>query len=313
MKILITSEFSTKGMEQLRVWFNAEIIYKPWTENGKGLNPQELINLINAEGAEALITELEDVNREVLDKCSFLKFIGDCRGNPTNIDMAAAKEKGIPVFCTPGRNSQAVAELLVGGLISFYRNLIQSANYCKEGKWDSPPPSTYYKFQGNEICEKLIGFVGFGAIGRKAAEILSAFGARILYYDPFVQCRFEKASLEEIFSRCDVVSIHLPVLKDTKGIINKRLLKLMKKDSIFINTARSALVDTEVLYDMLEKREIRGAILDVFDNEPPSERDYEIIKLQNVIATPHICGATFEVVDHQSEILNAQIKKHFSL
>jgi D-3-phosphoglycerate dehydrogenase len=110
--------------------------------------------------------------------------------------------------------------------------------------------------------------------------------------------------LEEVFASSDIVSVHLPVTPDTKKLINKSLFSLMHEDALFINTARASVVDRSAMYDVLSKKKIKGAILDVFDNEPPDELDYKIIDLPNVMATPHIAGATFEVEDHHVRIMN---------
>lgn len=313
MKILITAEYSDTAIEELKELFD-QIEYDPWTEYGRGLSAEEINDRLKDGGFDALITELDDISEMVLRTNCQLKFIGDCRGNPANINVTTAKELGIPVFYTPARNAQAVAELLVGMLIAFYRNVLQAVDFVKAGKWIEPPPSTYYKFQGNEICGKLIGFVGFGQIARKTYKIVDAFGADTMYYDPYVDegyCR--KAELAEIFRFADVVSVNLPVTPETRGLINAELLGSMKPDAVLINTARSAVIDYKALYEILQSKKIRGAILDVFDKEPPQGVDLELISLNNVLSTPHICGATFEVVNHQSEILNAQIKKYFNL
>ena len=123
MKLLITAEYSKAGMEELTPLFQT-IDYQPWTNRGKGLTAEELCEKLSGGAYDALITELDEVSGDVLRKFPKLKFIGDCRGNPTNIDLQTAKELGIPVFCTPARNAQAVSEMLVGMMLSFYRKSI---------------------------------------------------------------------------------------------------------------------------------------------------------------------------------------------
>ena len=167
---------------------------------------------------------------------------------------------------------------------------------------------------GHELCGKKIGFVGFGAVGRTAAKILEAFGCEIAFYDPYVASvkgNYKKCKLDEIFKTSDIVSIHLPVLDSTKGMINKDLLSQMKETAVFVNTARSAVVDEEALIRALREKKIRGAILDVLSVEPPTDEALEITKLDNVLLTPHICGSTYEVTEHQAEILTDRIIKWF--
>ncbi|MEG0979170.1 MAG: NAD(P)-dependent oxidoreductase, partial [Oscillospiraceae bacterium] len=115
------------------------------------------------------------------------------------------------------------------------------------------------------------------------------------------------------FKHSDIVTVHLPVLDTTKGMVSKELISKMKSSAIIVNTARMAVMDSEALYEALKNKNIRGAIIDVFNHEPPDANDFRIIELENVLATPHICGATFEVVDHQSDIINNQIKDYFKL
>ena len=159
--------------------------------------------------------------------------------------------------------------------------------------------------------------VGFGAIGQLIAGMIENYPCPICFYDPFVDKadfpRYKNTSLEDLFRSCDVVSIHLPVTDDTRGMIDGQLFSLMKKDAIFINTARAVVVNRNDLYDILAKNLIRGAILDVFDQEPPDDFDNKIINLPNVMATPHIAGATFEVEDHHVAIMNAALTEWFVL
>ena len=193
--------------------------------------------------------------------------------------------------------------------MSYMRNLVPAVQWIKDGKWvEGTTP--YYTWMGNELCGKKVGFVGFGAVGKHAAKILEAYGCEISFYDPFVDFvkdSYKKCELEEIFKNSDIVSIHLPVLDSTKGMINADLFAKMKETAIFVNTARSAVVDEPALMEVLRNKKIRGAILDVLEVEPPTEEALEIARLDNVLLTPHICGATYEVTDHQSRILADRI------
>lgn len=307
MKVLITSEYSKEGIKELEENHNY-VVYDPWTARGRGYSAEETNKILKEGGFEGYITELDEVSDYVIQNNSKMKFIGDCRGNPTNIDMEAANKFGIPVFFTPARNAEAVAEMLIGTLLAFYRNIQTACEYVKNKEWNQPAPATYYKFQGNEICGKTVGFIGFGGIGRRTAELFDAFGAQVQFYDPYVKDSIYKSTtLEVLFSSSDIISIHLPVTPETKGIINTHLLRLMKKSAIFINTSRAAVVNYKELYMLLKERQIKGAILDVFNSEPPSKEDENLIDLDNVLSTPHICGATFEVVEHQSKIINKQV------
>lgn len=314
MSVLVTSEYSKKGIAFLESNFG-KVFYEPWTKIGRGLTEDELINKVNEYEAIALITELDKVTNKVMDACLEMIFIGDCRGNPVNIDIDYAKKHHIPIFCTPARNAQAVSEHLIGMLICASRNIFDAVNWTKSGKWVDAPPHSYFKYRGNELQGKRVGFVGFGAIGKCTSKILDAFGCKIAFFDPYVDsyANYEKLDIDDIFSKSDIISINVPMTSRTNGMVTKQLLESMKEDVIFINTARAGVVDNEALYRLLKERRIEGAVLDVFEKEPPSDHDLKLIALDNVFATPHICGATYEVVDHQSDIINEQIKKHFNL
>jgi D-3-phosphoglycerate dehydrogenase len=136
------------------------------------------------------------------------------------------------------------------------------------------------------------------------------FNTLILFTPPKIR-PIKKLSLEELFQTSDVVSIHLPVNKETEGMIDEKLISLMKKDAIFVNTARAVVVKREALLYAIENDQIRGAILDVFDHEPPDEMDYRLIHHPHVLATPHIAGATFEVEDHHADIMNNNLKSFY--
>lgn len=313
MKLLVTALMIHECLEELESYFS-QVIYKPWTtqDSGSGFNESEILEMLNTYEPDALITELDDINVNVLKSYQKLKFIGDCRANPANIDVEVCTELGIPVLCTPARNAQAVAELLVGLLINFYRNVQDSIKWIENGRWIQGGEEPYHLFMGNELSGKNIGFVGFGAVGQTTARILEGFDCKISFYDPYVddvKSVYKKCDIKDIFVDSDVISIHLPVLDSTLKMINEDLLGVMKEEAVFVNTARSAVIDMEALKSVLERKRIKGAILDVLDNEPPTLKDLEIAKLPNVLLTPHICGASFEVAAHQSYIITEQIKQ----
>ena len=310
MKILVRAPMSEKRLEELKQHFS-EVLYDPWNKTGERYYEDEMLAILKQVQPDILITELDRVSEKVLDGYHGLKVIGDCRAIPANIDVDACTKYGIPILCTPGRNAQAVAEMLVGLLITYMRNVIPSVQWTLQGKWKTGT-TPYFTWMGNELNGKLVGFVGFGAVGKASAKRLQAFGCKICFYDPYVdnlEKDYKKMELVELFANCDIVSIHLPVVESTKHMINEELLALMKKDSIFINTARSAVVDMKALEKVAKEKLIKGIILDVLDNEPPNNQDLALTQYDNVLVTPHICGATYEVIDHQSDIINERLLK----
>lgn len=314
MRVLITAPYHESGLKALEQQFGT-IIYRSWKPNGRAYNEEEILQLLQSSGAEALITEHDHVTASVIRAVPGLQFIGVCRGTPSNVAVPVATELGIPVFFTPARNAQAVAEMFISNVIMLLRNTIPGIGWLKGRQWQEGAHDSYLHFKGNELAGKTIGMVGFGAIGQLIARLLQPYPCNILFYDPYVadyDKNYQQCSLEEVFSGADVVSIHLPVTAETKGMINGTLLKKMKKDAIFVNTARASVVKREDLLEVLESRAIRGAVLDVFDNEPPDALDYRIIDLPHVIATPHIAGATFEVEDHHVEIMNRALLQWYA-
>lgn len=314
MRVLLTAPYENEdALRELEGLFD-EVIYKSWKPHGRAYNPEELIALLEDTGADALISEHDEITAKVLYANPHLKFVGICRGTPSNIDMDVATELGIPVFNTPARNAQAVAEMFIANVITLMRNTLPAIAWLEGKNWGEGAHTSYLQFKGNELAGKKVGMVGFGAVGQYIARMLKNFPAQIYYYDPYYtddNADFKKVDLEELFSVCDVVGIHLPVTSETKGMIDKRYLSLLKSDAIFVNTARAIVVNKEDLLEIIENEKIRGAVLDVFYNEPPDEIDYKLILNKNVIATPHIAGATHEVEDHHAFIMNNNVREYF--
>lgn len=315
MRILVTAPYNEQGLNELRSL--GEVIYQPWKPHGRAYNEEELIRMLGENDADALITEHDTVSRKVIENFSSLRFIGVCRGTPSNVALDAAAEKGIPIFHTPARNAQAVAEMFIANIITLMRNTLPAMEWLRQGNWEEGAHTSYLQFKGNELAGKTVGLVGFGAIGQLIARLLKPFSCPIRFYDPFVNLSptgdkslpddVRQLSLEALFSESDIVSIHLPVNDETRGLIGADLINRMRPEAIFVNTARAIVLRREALLEALENGSIRGAILDVFDNEPPDEIDYRLIRHPRVLATPHIAGATHEVEDHHVSILNKQL------
>ena len=314
MKILVTAPYHDEGLTELKKNLG-EVIYKPWKGNNRAYNETELLDLLDETKADALITEHDHVTEHVINANARLQFIGVCRGTPSNVAVQVATGYGIPVFYTPARNAQAVAEMFIANTITFMRHTIPAMDWLQKRRWDAGAHTSYLQFKGNELAGKTVGMVGFGAIGQLIAGMIENYPCPVQFYDPYVAGtafpNFKKTSLEDVFASSDIVSVHLPVTNDTREMINKDLFRLMKKDAIFVNTARAVVVNRSDLYEVLLDKKIKGAILDVFDHEPPDDLDYKIIDLPNVLATPHIAGASFEVEDHHVRIMNETLMEWF--
>ncbi len=314
MKVLLTAPYENeKALNELKGLFD-EVIYRSWKPHGRAYNPEELIALLQETQVDALISEHDEITEEVLRANPHLKFVGICRGTPSNINLDVATELGIPVFNTPARNAQAVAEMFIANVITLMRNTVPAIDWLEGKNWGEGAHTSYLQFKGNELAGKKVGMVGFGAVGQHIARMLVSFPCEIFYFDPYYvdpNSEYKKVELEELFSSCDVIGIHLPVTAETKGMIDKKYLSLLNKDAIFVNTARATVVNREDLLEIIESGQIRGAVLDVFYNEPPDEIDYKMILNKNVIATPHIAGATHEVEDHHAFIMNNNLREFF--
>jgi len=313
MKVLITAPYHETARKELEAALG-EIIYKPWKPQGRAYNEKELMGLLSGSGAEALITEHDQVTETVIRSFPQLQFIGVCRGTPSNVAIDVAAGLNIPVFYTPARNAQAVAEMFVANVIALMRKVLPARQWLVDGQWAKGAHTSYLQFKGNELAGKTVGMVGFGAIGQRIANMIKDWPCTIQYYDPYITSpfrEFKKVSLPDLFATSDIVGIHLPANNDTAGMIDHSLISKMHSEAIFVNTSRAMVVKTKDLLDALEARRIKGAVLDVFDHEPPDEVDYRLIRHPNVIATPHIAGATFEVEDHHADIMNKGVLDWF--
>ena len=317
MKALITAPFHQAGLDLLEP--HMEIQYENYRDTGKiYFDEEELIEKIRNTGADVLIVEADLVHEEVFAAC-LLKIIGCCRGDPLNVSREAASEHGIPIFYAPGRNADAVADLTVGFMLCLARNIVTTNLRLRDGKLKIESTKDIMKvfnqYGGFELGSATIGLVGFGAVGRRVAERLKPFGARILVHDPFVQeetlraCGVEPVSLRRLLQNADMVSLHCPETDETQGMIGEKELALMKPSAYFINTARSFLTDEKALLDALREGRIQGAALDVFDKEP-LQGDNPFLALDHVICTPHLGGATRDVLLHQSEMVAGDIVRY---
>lgn len=260
------------------------------------------------EQCDVLIVEADFVQKEVLEACN-LQMIGSCRGDPVNVDVEWATRLGVPVFYTPGRNAEAVADLTLCFMLMIARNVYAAVSFVK-GNRDKINNADdylqmYQSMTGIELYGRTVGIVGFGAIGQRVAQRLQPFGSRVVAFDPFVadsvyeELGAEKADLDTVLSEADFLTIHVPDIPETKGLIGAREIDLLKEGVYFVNTGRAATVDEEPLYEACVGGKVRAAAFDVFWKEPV-EPDNRFVVLPNVIATPHIGGASHDVVTHQS-------------
>jgi D-3-phosphoglycerate dehydrogenase len=271
------------------------LILKIEQEGPEKVEPcEEILDQINDK--EILVVHNAPVSSYVIEKGKKLKIIGCARGGYENINVNAAKERGIVVVHAPGRVAIAVADFTIGLILALLRNIVGLHNLLKKGIWkaiDREYESLPYDLNG-----KVLGIIGFGQVGKEVAKRAEAFGMSILIYDPYVSDALlppyaRKSDLDNLLKKSDIISIHARLTPETHHLIGEREFKLMKRSALFINTARAEIVDENALINSLKNGWIAGAALDVFKEEP-LRKDHPILQFENVIVTPHSAGATRE-------------------
>lgn len=268
------------------------------------------------DGAEILVTHLAPLSAAIMDRCPALKFVAVSRGGPVNIDMKAARQRGITVVNTPGRNASAVAEFTIGAILAETRLITRGHDALRKGEWRGD----LYRADrtGEELSEMTVGVIGYGEIGMRVVRLLKVFGCRILVADPYVQLPagdladgIEQVSLETLLTQSDVVTLHPRVTKETERLINADTLAQMKPSAILINTARGPLVDYDALYQALAHGKLRGAMLETFAIEPVPQ-DWPLLKLENVTLTPHIAGASVKTVTYAAGLAAEEVRRYLA-
>jgi D-3-phosphoglycerate dehydrogenase len=274
--------------------------------------PEEVVPLV--EKADILICHLPPITQSVIDAAPDLKLIGISRGGPINIDMGAARKRGIHVVNTPGRNAGAVAEFTIGMIISQTR-LITTGHTALSTTGDWSGHLYRADTTGRELSEMTVGIIGYGHIGTKVVRHLKSFGCKILVCDPYVQLSptdlddgVQQVSLETILEESDVVTMHPRVTSETTGMIGAEQFAAMKDGAYFINTARGPLVDYDALYEALTSGKLAGAGLETFGVEPVPV-DWPLLKLPNVTLTPHIAGASVKTVTNAADMLAEEVRR----
>ena len=303
-------------------------------KHGKGNVTEESIRE-ECKGYELVVLGDENAGADTLSEWigSGMKFIGVAKGTPVTVDNEALKAAGIPLSYTPGRNRVAVAEFNIGLMLAVARKLTLSATGLQKGEhlgesmeniYDVPdvknviwgPLDEHHPFTdygiGFELYGKKLGIAGYGAIGREVAVRAKAFGMEILAYDPYMPAERIEADgakavdLNTMLAKSDMVSIHLPVMDATKGMVNKDWFSKMKPTAILINTARAAVIDQKDFVEALQNGEIAGAAIDVYWKEPVPA-NHPLLSMRNVVCTPHMAGLTTDVDNWSGEMMAQEV------
>ena len=302
-KVLITDDVHESCAEALRSK-GCRVTVKP------SLTKDELIEAVKEYDA-IIVRGRTRLTRGVIMEAQSLKVIGMAGVGLDNIDLKAASEKGIKVVASPQASTVAVAEATMALILALARMIPEANKTLKEGLWLKG------KFMGFELRGKLLGIIGFGRIGKAVAKRALAFDMKVMVYD--VRDVREEAenmgvkvatTLEELLRESDIITLHIPLNESTRHMIGEREISLMKRGAVIINTSRGGIIDTKALLKALKEGKLAGAALDVFENEPPkTEEEWELIRLPNVVVTPHIASQTWEAQVAAASMIAEEVYK----
>ncbi len=303
MSHIFISEFITsQALETLKAQHT--VIYQPDAYQ----DPKQMADSLASADAW-IVRNLTKVSKELVNGAKQLKVVGRLGVGLENIDLHACADRGIQVIPATGANAQSVAEYVLGTAMALMRSYREASTETLAGKWPRP---TYSKC--HEIAGKTIGIVGFGSIGRVVAEKALALGMRCIAYDPVIKESsiaikggdVEMRSLSEVLANSQIVSLHLPLLPETKDLFNQALLDQIQEGAYLINTARGGIVDELALAHSLKSGRLGGAALDVFAVEPAKDLSH-FIGVPNLILTPHVAGVTEESNDRVSTMIAREV------
>jgi D-3-phosphoglycerate dehydrogenase len=291
-RILVSDPLSAKAVQILKSAPGVSV------QEVKGKKEDELVPLV-ANIDAWVVRGATKVTRRLLDAAPQLRWVARAGAGLDNIDVAAASEKGIGVLNVPGANAIAVAELVFGLLLGLFRQIPAADAAMRRGEWEKS------RWSGRELRGKTLGIVGLGKIGGAVARRAKAFEMEVIGVDPIVSAAdaramgVEPVTFDEIFPRADILSLHAPMLPETKGMIGATELARMPRGAVLVNAARGALVDEAALVEALRSGQLAGAALDVYAEEPP--KGSPLLSLPNVVLTPHIGAATVEAQEAVGE------------
>ncbi len=282
-RVLVSDPLAEEGLAILRTQFEVDV--------KTDLKEDQLISIIGNYDA-LLVRSGTEVTAKVIEAGKSIRFIGRAGAGVDNIDMDAATRKGIIVANAPEGNTLAATEHTMAMMLSLARNIPQATASLKRKEWKRS------RFMGVELNEKTLGILGLGRIGREVSKRATALGMHIVGYDPFIgkekaaQFGVDSMSVEELFRVSDVITVHTPLIKETRHLINAKSIATMKDGVRIINCARGGIIDEKALYDAIKCGKVAGAALDVFEEEPPLQSP--LLDLEEVIVTPHLGASTVE-------------------
>jgi len=298
MKILISDPISERGVQLLQgnPAFQAD--------KNTGLKEDQLCEIIGQYDALVVRSQTK-VTKKVIEAAKKLRVIGRAGVGVDNVDVDAATRRGIIVMNTPGGNTISTAEHTFSMMMALARKIPQAHASVKAGKWDRK------SYEGVELYNKTLGIIGMGRIGSEVARRAIAFGMRVLAYDPFLSLsraktlQVEVVELDDIYTRSDFITVHVPITDQTRGMINTNAIAKMKKGVRLINCARGGVISEKDLCDAIKSGHVAGAALDVYEKEPPT--DSPLRELDAVVMTPHLGASTHEAQESVGTEIAEQI------
>ncbi|MDK2799301.1 MAG: glyoxylate reductase [Clostridiales bacterium] len=289
-KVYVTRQIPEEGLNIIKEVADMKI----WEDE---MPPSREVLLGEIEWVDGLVSLLTDkIDAELMEKAKKLKVVSNYAVGFDNIDLKEATRRGIMVTNTPGVLTETTADLTFALMMASARRLVEADKYVRVGRWKTWGPMLML---GQDLYGATLGLIGLGRIGYAVAKRAKGFDMNVIYYSTHRKEEAEKelgikyVDLEQLLKESDFVSLHVPLTSDTKHLINKNTLSLMKKTAILINTARGPVVDEDALYEALVNKKIYAAGLDVMNPEPPSS-DNPLLKLDNVIVLPHIASASIK-------------------
>lgn len=297
-RALVTAPVRGPGLDTLHQL--AELVIDPWIDHDplRIYDAEALAERVAAEEASIVIVEADRCAGPVLEQP--LMAVASCRGDPNNVDVAAATAAGIPVLRAPGRNADAVAELALALLLAATRGLVEADQDVRAGEIYKKGTIPYQRFRAWQLAGRTAGLVGLGAVGRALRWRLEGLGMRVIAFDPYAPDA--TCSLDDLLAQSDVVSLHAPVTEETTGMIGTQQFAAMKDGVVFLNTARAQLHDTDALAAALASGKVGAVGLDHFEGEYLAP-DHPLTTFSNVVLTPHIGGATFDTESNHTQTI----------
>lgn len=305
LRVLVADKLSEAGIKILKAEAGLHVDFKP------GLSPQELAKVIGPYHA-IIVRSATKVTAEVIAAADNLRVIGRAGVGLDNVDTEAATKRGIIVMNVPAGNTISTAEHTISMIMALARKIPQADAHIRAGLWERS------KFIGTELFGKTLGIVGIGKIGIEVAKRLKSFGMRVIGYDPFLsseraqQLEIELMELPQVYKESDFITFHTPLTSETRHMVSTKQMAMMKKGVRIINCARGGIVDESALHAAILSGQVAGAAIDVFEKEPP--KNHPLLKLEQVVATPHLGAQTKEAlvnvaVDMARQVVDALLER----